>query len=138
MDGFKEALYKHTGERLKRARLLKNMSQVELAKAAGYGDSTTIYKIEQGKQKIPASKLKRICDVLEIDHTYLTEGFEYTFRVNDNPVIIEEKKPDKRTQLINEATAMLMQADDKQLTQIVEIMKVMIGGSNDGDTDMER
>lgn len=139
MDGFKNALYKYTGERLRRARMVKGMSQTDLAKAVGYGDSSTIYKIEKGRQKIPAIKLKEICAVLDVDSAYLTEGFDYTTNFYGNPVIIEDDTDRIRTELMNEATGLLLKASETQLNQIVSIMRVIVGGDkDDGNSNLER
>lgn len=137
MDNFKKALYKYTGERLRRARMVKGMSQTELAAAVGYGDSTTIYKIEKGLQKIPAGKLRQICDVLDIDYKYLTEGFDFTFDRYGNPVLVEDSTNYIRNELMSEATGLLLKASETQLSKIVEIMKVIVGGDDDGNSNME-
>ena len=137
MDNFKKYLYKYTGERLRRARMVKGYSQTELSKILGYSDSTTIYKIEKGLQKIPNSKLRAICNALDIDYKYLTDGFDYTFDADGSPVVLERHSVDnKRDELTKRANDMLMAASETQLEQIVNIMSVIIGGSQDGERNI--
>ena len=71
MDDIKKQILKISGERIRRARLIKGLTQNELAAKCGYKDPTTIYKIEKGKQDIPTSKIKLLCRALDIDFDYL-------------------------------------------------------------------
>lgn len=139
MDNFKKQLYKYAGERLRRARMVKGLSQTELSQMVGYSDSSTIYKIERGLQKIPNSKMRLICNALDIDYKYLTDGFEFTIDDDGHPVIIENHvTDDRRAELMTRANNLLMRASETQLEQIVGIMDVIIGGANDGNGNMEQ
>lgn len=136
MDYEKKALYKYTGDRIRRARMIKGLSQVELAKFLGYADSTTIYKIEKGLQKVPFKKIKAICEVLDVDIDYLTEGFDFVVESEDHPIVVENYQDGGR-ELMRQATDLLYQANTSQLKKIVGIMRVIIGGENDGDSNLE-
>lgn len=139
MDEFKKQLYKYAGQRLKRARMVKGLSQIELAQQLGYADSTTIYKIEKGLQRIPHAKMAELCQLLGIDYAYLTDGFDFMFDNDGHPVIIETRTVDTiREQLTTRAKEYLTAASNTQLEQIVGIMAVIIGGSNDGVGNMEQ
>lgn len=138
MDNFRKQLYKYAGERLRRARMVKGLSQKELAAKCGYSDSSTIYKIEKGLQKVPNAKMREICNALDVNYSYLTDGFEFTIDNEGQPVVIENHLTDnKRADLMNKANELLMRASETQLEQIVGIMSVIIGGANDGDADLE-
>ena len=63
MDNNKKMLLEVVGKRLRIARMKKGLTQVDLAKMVGYSDSSTIHKIEKGLQDIPASKIKKFCQV---------------------------------------------------------------------------
>lgn len=54
------------GNLLKEARLKKEMSQDELAKALGYESAETIEKIENGEILIPASTMFKACGILDL------------------------------------------------------------------------
>lgn len=136
MDIEKKAIYKYTGDRIRRARMIRGMSQVELAQALGYADSTTIYKIEKGLQKVPFKKIKAICEVLDVDISYLTEGFDFVASVEDHPITVENYQGNER-ELLRQATDLLYKANGSQLKKIVSIMRVIIGGEDDGASDME-
>lgn len=138
MDNVKKMIYQYTGERLRRARMVKGLSQKELAAKVGYSDSTTIYKIEKGIQKIPYAKIKQICDVLDIDYSYLTKGLEMTMDYDGHPVIIESRvTDDRRTKLTHRVNELIYKASETQLEQIVGIIEVIVGGAKNGDADME-
>lgn len=139
MDQFKKQLYKYAGERLRRARMIKGYTQTELGQMLGYADSTTIYKIEKGLQKIPHAKMREICQILGIDYAYLTDGFDFVFDADGHPVVIETRTVDTiREQLTARAKDYLTAASNTQLEQIVGIMSVIVGGSNDGVGNMEQ
>lgn len=138
MDDFKKQLYIYAGERLRRARMVKGLTQTELSQILGYADSTTIYKIEKGLQKIPNAKMHEICNALGIDYAYLTDGFDFTFDVNGHPVVIEKNTTDKRrNDLMHRINELLYTASESQLSQIAGILEILINGGNYGASDME-
>lgn len=137
MDNFKKALYKHTGARLRRARMMKGMTQIDLAQAMGYSDSTTIYKIEKGLQKIPHTKIQKLCHILGIDAHYLTEGFDFRM-TPDGKVMNVESIEVRRDALLREGMNYLYVATPSELEKAVDILRVIVGGNADGYTDMER
>ena len=59
------------GERIKKARKAKKMSQTDLAEAVGYKDKSMVSKIEKGKIDVPVSKVFDIADALGADPFYL-------------------------------------------------------------------
>lgn len=138
MDNIKKTIYQYTGERLRRARMVKGYSQIELAKKLGYSDSSTIYKIEKGVQKIPYERIRQICDVLDIDYAYLTKGLEMTLDNEGHTVVIEKHLTDKsRADMTSKAVDLIYKASEKQLEQIVKILEILVGASSDGDADLE-
>lgn len=136
MEKEKKELYKFTGERIRRARMRRGMSQVDLSKALGYADSTTIYKIEKGLQKIPFRKIKEICEVLDIDMDYLTEGFDFSVGSADHPIVVENYQVGER-ELMRQATDLLYNANERELRLIIKILRAILGGEDDGASNME-
>jgi transcriptional regulator with XRE-family HTH domain len=59
------------------------MSQETLAKLSGYGDRSTISRVEKGEIDLPHSKLVSISDALRCDPMYLLFG-------DKNEVVIEK------------------------------------------------
>lgn len=59
------------GERLKRVRESRNMTQEELAIKAGLKSKSTISKIESGHRDTKRSRIKLLADALNVDVTYL-------------------------------------------------------------------
>ena len=138
MDNTKKQILKITGERIRRARLVKGLTQGELATLCGYSDSTTIYKIEKGKQDIPTSKIKLLCKALDIDFNYLKGDIDYIINVGGSAVIFERRSVDeRRDELMHKIADLLSKASEKQLNQILSIISVIVGGDEDGDADME-
>jgi len=138
MDNFQKALYKHTGEKIRRARMMKGMSQTDLAKAMGYSDSSTIYKIEKGLQKMPNAKIQQLCYILGIDSLYLSDGFDYRVTTEGGHGFQIENIDTRRDGLISEGMNYLYNATPDDLEKIVGILRVMVGGKEDGETNMER
>ena len=136
MDELKKKILAISGERIRRARIVKGLTQKELAAKVGYSDSTTIYKIEKGLQDIPTSKIKQLCKVLDIDFNYLKGDVDYILN-NDKPIVFERYTvDDRRARLMNEATDLLNKATESQLKQIIGILTVLTGSEDSGDADL--
>ena len=65
----------HVGERLKQRRLMQRMSQTDLGNALGI-TFQQIQKYEKGSNRIGASRLWRLSQVLSVPITYFFEGLE--------------------------------------------------------------
>jgi transcriptional regulator with XRE-family HTH domain len=63
----------HVGQRIRMARTQRKISRITLGEALGLTDQQ-IQKYETGINRIGASRLQRICAVLEIPVSYLFEG----------------------------------------------------------------
>ncbi len=138
MDEIKKQILQISGERIRRARLVKGLTQTELAAKCGYSDPTTIYKIEKGKQDIPTSKIKLLCHALDIDFNYLKGDVDQILDINGRPVVIERTNVDShRAELMRRANDYMNRASDPQLQKIVGIMDVIIGGADNGKRDLE-
>ena len=136
MDELKKKILAISGERIRRARILKGLTQKELAAKVGYSDSTTIYKIEKGLQDIPTSKIKQLCKVLDIDFNYLKGDVDYILD-NGKPIVFEYHTiDDRRARLMNEATDLMNKATESQLKKIIGILTVLVSGDDSGDADL--
>jgi len=137
MDNLKKQILKISGERIRRARLIKGLSQKELAVKCGYSDSTTIYKIEKGLQDIPTSKIRLLCKALDIDFDYLKGDMDYKIDFDGKAVIVERQTIDtRREKLERQINDLLFSANVKQLKQILDIVTVIVGGNDNGDADL--
>lgn len=67
-------------ERIRSMRKQRGMSQEELAKLSGYGDRSTISRVEKGEIDLPQSKILAIADALNCSPSYLLFG-------DDEPLI---------------------------------------------------
>ena len=83
-----ENKYKLIGSRIKEARELKGISQLELAKAIGYESATAISLFEAGARKVSIEDLEKISEVLLNDINYflgyenMKIDLEYALRAN--------------------------------------------------------
>lgn len=137
MDKFKRDILRISGERIRRARMLKGYTQKELAAICGYADSTTIYKIEKGIQDIPTSKIKQLCKALDIDFNYLKGDIDYIMDLDGAAVVFERKTVDDRRGIImNKITDLLNKATETQLEQTYKIINAIIGEDSNGDADL--
>ena len=59
------------GQRIRKARRAKGMTQTDLAVKCGYTDWTTIHKIEKGLQRLPAHRLDDLCKALDVTPEYI-------------------------------------------------------------------
>ena len=107
MDKFKRDILRISGERIRRARMLKGYTQKEFAAICGYADSTTIYKIEKGIQDIPTSKIKQLCKALDIDFNYLKGDIDYIMDLDGAAVVFERKTVDDRRGILSTLSRLL-------------------------------
>jgi transcriptional regulator with XRE-family HTH domain len=64
---------KHVGSRVRMRRLMLGMSQEKLGDALGL-TFQQVQKYEKGTNRIGASRIQKICDVLEVPVSFLFEG----------------------------------------------------------------
>lgn len=75
MDRFE--YLKNVGKRIRKVRILRGLSQDELAKRCGYKSRSAINKIETGINDVPIYKLKIITEMLNIDVTIILNENEF-------------------------------------------------------------
>jgi transcriptional regulator with XRE-family HTH domain len=63
----------HVGKRLRMRRLMLNMSQTDIAAALGL-TFQQVQKYEKGTNRISASRLQRLCQVLQVPVAFFFEG----------------------------------------------------------------
>jgi transcriptional regulator with XRE-family HTH domain len=66
------------GDRIRKAREARGLSQLELAQATGFQSATAISLIESGERKVASGLLEKLAQVLHLDVTYLLLGREET------------------------------------------------------------
>ena len=68
---------KNVGKRIRKVRILRKLSQNELAKRCGYKSRSAINKIETGINDVQIYKLKIITEMLNIDVTIILNENEF-------------------------------------------------------------
>lgn len=66
-----------TGSKLRAIRALKNITQAQLASAAGVSPSA-IAEYESGKRDLRADTIRKLCDALGVTVVYKVDGTEIT------------------------------------------------------------
>ena len=84
-------------ENIRRLRKKKGMSQDELAKLVGYGDRTSIAKIESGKVDLPQSKIVAFANALQCSPAYLMGWTD-----ESEVISLKEQSHIKKYRLLNE------------------------------------
>ena len=78
MNDEKEIFLKEFGQRVKTCRHKKGFTLEELANKIGYHSNnarSSVQKIESGKSDLPASKIRKLAEVLDVSIGYLM-GFD--------------------------------------------------------------
>ena len=66
------------GDKIKQRRMELGWSQRELARKMGYGDNSTLARIEQGKVDVYQNKIQQFSQVLGVSIAYLMDWEEET------------------------------------------------------------
>lgn len=108
-------------ERIKELRTAKSMTQGELAQLAGYGDRSSIAKIEKGHVDIPQSKLELFASIFNVTPGYLLgqehiEGDDMK-KVSDNTYQLE----DDEVKVLIEYSGL----SDKSKAQLMDFMLIL-------------
>ena len=85
----------HVGNRLRQRRTLLGMSQEKLAAAFGVSFQQ-IQKYERGANRISASRLHLLTQILDVPVTYFFEGLPASSQIDD-PIVAEDDEPDRMT-----------------------------------------
>ena len=98
------------GERVKKARENKGLSQTELAEMLGYKSRSSINKIEQGDRDIPRSSIIKLAEKLDVTPQYLM-GWE------------EEKRSESElTDADRTALKLFRQLDEQSKQTFIQLM----------------
>lgn len=109
---------KEIGERVRLARMAKNMSQAQLA-AALYVSTPYISNIEQGKQAMSVMTLNGICEALEISADW----------------VLRNRSPESQRITDEEITRMLMDctpAEKQAILKLIPSVKEALRSVSDG------
>ena len=69
-----DELIETIGQRIRRIRIAKGLTQDDLAKLVGYSNRSTINKIESGAHNIDHEKILKIAYMLKVPAGYLLTG----------------------------------------------------------------
>lgn len=98
------------GEKLVKARLIKNYSQLELAELVGVSERS-IYNYEQTRTQPRKAVLTKIAEVLDVSKRYLMDDYELNPQVNiDHDQFIADAKREYGYKGAREASELLTRA----------------------------
>ncbi len=111
----------HVGLKLREARTLKNLTQRDLGKLVGV-TFQQIQKYENGKNRMGASRLWHISQILELPVSYFFEGLESGKRVDAHDVETAENIRRQSLELLRNFYAI---EDDQMREAIYQLIKGM-------------
>ncbi len=81
-------IYKQIGEKIRKLRLMKGMSQKELARYVGV-TYQQIQNYEKGKSKIPVDRLIKIAEAFEVSLDYFLKEFDNSHtKISDSEIAV--------------------------------------------------
>jgi transcriptional regulator with XRE-family HTH domain len=83
---------KHVGSRVRMRRLMLHMSQTEIADALGL-TFQQVQKYEKGTNRVSASRLQHMCQILQVPVTFFFEGLPASSGTVEDQVAIEASSP---------------------------------------------
>ena len=86
-----------TGERIKKLRIEKGLSQSELAKLAGYADKTAICKIENSGDDVSVYIINKMAKALNVDSSKIY-AWDPDITPEEMALIVDYRIADKQTQ----------------------------------------
>ena len=123
---------KHVGTRLRMRRLMLEMSQTELATALGI-TFQQIQKYEKGTNRISASRLQQISEILQVTAPFFFEGLPGI--ANKAGGKIEQAAPKEYFRFLATAEGLslakaFVQIDEKRIRRAIVRLVEEIGSSN--------
>ena len=108
------------GEKIKQRRLELEWSQRELASRMGYGNNSTITRIENGSVDIPQSRIVQFADVLGVSIQWLMGWEEVQKNNNDIADIVVRLRTD--SEFLN-VVKRLSDLDSDKLSSLLTLLK---------------
>ncbi len=114
----------HVGRRMRQQRELRGLTQVELARQLGLSFQQ-VQKYESGANRISASKMWQLCEVLDMTPGYFFEGLEGKRPRGRRPGGIAKELPDGRgARQVLDLNKAFKQIDDTRVRrQVVQLVK---------------
>lgn len=106
--------YSLVGERLKRARLSKNLTQEDLAEELDVSVAF-LSRIERGTSHVNLKRLNQLCALLDVSEGYILSGVSddsKTYLADDFKELLDRCSPEKQRLIYNIAKT-IAETDDK-------------------------
>ena len=94
------------GIKIKEARLIRQMTQEELAHKVGYTSRSAINKIEMGKVDIPATRISALANALGVSEKWLLDLDDEDADLSTLTLIYKGLKQEERKTLLSVAQAL--------------------------------
>lgn len=107
------------GEKIKHRRIELGWSQRELAKRMGYGNHSTITKIESGQVDIPQSRIVQFAEVLGVTVAFLMDWEEVQ---KDNDTITDAIVRMRTDKEFFEVVSCLMSLDSEKISSVKQMI----------------
>lgn len=102
------------GERVKRLRIERGMTQDELAEKIGYKSRATINKIESGEREMPQKMIVKFADALGTSPNYIV-GWDYEVVLSsEDKEIVDAMYEDENIRIMYTAISNAKLSEDKK------------------------
>ena len=112
----------HVGRRMRQQRELRGLTQVELARQLGLSFQQ-VQKYETGANRISASKMWQLCDVLGVTPGYFFEGLEGKKRKGSGASLDAPQDGRSARQVLDLNKAFKQIDDTRVRRQVVQLVK---------------
>ena len=113
----------HVGRRMRQQRELRGLTQVELARQLGLSFQQ-VQKYESGANRISASKMWQLCQVLDVAPGYFFEGLESKNRGKGSDASLGMRQDGRSARQVLDLNRAFKQIDDTRVRrQVVQLVK---------------
>ena len=113
----------HVGRRMRQQRELRGLTQVELARQLGLSFQQ-VQKYESGANRISASKMWQLCQVLDVAPGYFFEGLESKKRGKGSDASLGMRQDGRSARQVLDLNRAFKQIDDTRVRrQVVQLVK---------------
>jgi len=115
----------HVGRQMRARRELRGLPQKELARQLGISFQQ-VQKYESGANRISASKMWQLCDVLEVEPGYFFEGLETRRRGRSMESDLEAPQDGRSARQVLDLNQAFKQIEDTRVRrQVVQLVKAL-------------
>lgn len=115
----------HVGRQMRARRELRGLPQKELARQLGISFQQ-VQKYESGANRISASKMWQLCDVLDVEPGYFFDGLDARRRGRGTDAVLEPQQDGRSARQVLDLNQAFKQIEDARVRrQVVQLVKAL-------------